>query len=177
MKHLKILKNSKGNAFVEALFILPMMVLMLVSVIWFARVLLTWQQLISATRYGTDMIVSTTLSSYDIKKDIENYLTHRMIEGRRLDIEKIKEINVNINDYPKIDINVKDLTKVFKDINGLIKGLFVPKADVSTVSITYCYDLPRIMHFVGLNEINISARSSVLSGSGCKNDIHNRSSK
>ncbi|MDD2523766.1 MAG: TadE family protein [Endomicrobiia bacterium] len=172
-----MLKNRKGNAFVEALFILPMMVLMFVSVIWFARVLLTWQQLISATRYGTDMIATTTLNAYDIKKDIENYLTHRMIDGRRLDAEKIKEINVDINDYPKIDINVRDLTKIFNDINGLIKGLLIPNADVSSVKITYCYDLPNIMHFVGLKEINITAKSSVLSGSGCKNNIHNRSSK
>jgi hypothetical protein len=100
-----------------------------------------------------------------------------MIDGRRLDAEKIKEINVDINDYPKIDINVRDLTKIFNDINGLIKGLLIPNADVSSVKITYCYDLPNIMHFVGLKEINITAKSSVLSGSGCKNNIHNRSSK
>ena len=83
-----MLKNTKGQAFTEAIFVFPVIIVLIFSVVWFARVLLTWQQLVSATRYGTDMIANTTLSSDDIKKDIENYLTNKMIEGRRLDIEK-----------------------------------------------------------------------------------------
>lgn len=169
-----MLKNRTGNAFVEAVFILPLMVVMIVSVIWFARVLLTWQQLVSAARYGTDLIANTSINAKDIKKDIENYLTHRMIDGRRLDINSIKEIKVEIKDYPKIDIDVKDVSKIFNDINGLLKGLFVPDADVSTVKIVYSYNLPLIMRFTGLNTFDITVKSSVLSGSGCKNNIHAR---
>ncbi|MFA7074071.1 MAG: TadE/TadG family type IV pilus assembly protein [Endomicrobiaceae bacterium] len=168
------MKNRKGNAFVEAVFILPLMAVMIVSVIWFARVLLTWQQLVSAARYGTDLIANTSVSAEDIKKDIENYLTHRMIDGRRLDINSIKEIKVEIKDYPEVNIDVKNFSKIFNDINGLLKGLLLPESDVSGVMITYTYNLPLIMRFTGLKELNISAKSSVLSGSGCKNDIHKR---
>ena len=86
-----MLTNKKGQAFTEAIFIFPIIIVLIFSVVWFARVLLTWQQLVSATRYGTDMIANTTLSGEDIKKDIKNYLTNKMIEGRRLDTDKIKD--------------------------------------------------------------------------------------
>ena len=101
--------NNKGQAFLEGIFILPIVVVLIFSVVWFGRVLLTWQQLISATRYGTDMIANTSLSKEDIKKDIENYLTHRMIEGRKLDKEKIKEIKVDIKDYTTPEINILNI--------------------------------------------------------------------
>ena len=71
-------KNNKGQAFLEGVFILPVVVVLIFSVVWFARVLLTWQQLVSATRYGTDMISNTSLSKEDIKKDIENYLRAKL---------------------------------------------------------------------------------------------------
>lgn len=163
-------RNKKGQAFVEALFLFPIMVLLIFSVIWFARVLLTWQQLVSATRYGTDMIVNTNLSSGDIKKDIENYLTNKMIEGRRLDIDKIKEINVDIKDYNVINFNILDLS----NISNFIQGLFVPANALSSVSIVYSYDFPKIMNIVGMKEFEIKTKLSVLSGSGCKNNIHKR---
>lgn len=166
--------NNKAQAFTEALFVFPIMLVMIFFIIWTARVLLTWQQLVTATRYGTDMIVNTNLSSSDIKKDIENYLTHRNIEGRRLDINKIKEITVDIKDYPKIDIGVTNLTNLFANITGLIKGITLPATELSSVSITYSYDLPLFLHFMGLKEFNIKTKLSVLSVSGCKNSIHNR---
>ena len=166
--------NNKAQAFTEALFVFPIMLVMIFFIVWTARVLLTWQQLVTATRYGTDMIVNTNLSSADIKKDIENYLTHRNIEGRRLDINKIKEITVDIKDYPKTDIGVTNLTNLFGNITDLIKGITLPATELSSVSITYSYDLPLFLHFTGLKEFNIKTKLSVLSASGCKNDIHNR---
>ncbi len=165
-----MLKNNKGQAFAEAIFIFPIIIVLIFSVIWFARVLLTWQQLISATRYGTDMITNTNLSSADIKKDIENYLTNKMIEGRRLDIDKIKEINVDIKDYELPNYNLTDLSK----ISNFVQGLFIPSAELSTVSIVYSYELPKIMNFVGMDEFIIKTKLSVLAGSGCKNNIHKR---
>ena len=166
--------NNKAQAFTEAVFIFPIMIVIILFIIWTARVLLTWQQLVTATRYGTDMIVNTNLSRDDIKKDIENYLTHKNIEGRRLDINKIKEITVNIKDYPKTDIGVTNLTNLFANITGLIKGITLPATELSSVSIVYCYDLPPFLHFIGLKEFNIKTNLSVLSASGCKNGIHNR---
>lgn len=165
-----MLKNKKGQAFTEALFIFPIIIVLIFSVVWFARVLLTWQQLVSATRYGTDMIVNTNLSSDDIKKDIKNYLTNKMIEGRRLDIDKIKEITVDIKEYNGISYNITDLSK----ISNFIQGLFVPANELSTVSISYSYDLPKIMNIIGMDEFLIKAKLSVLAGSGCKNNIHKR---
>ena len=149
--------NNKAQAFTEALFVFPIMIVMIFFIIWTARILLTWQQLVSATRYGTDMIVNTNLSCDDIKKDIENYLTHRNIEGRRLDINKIKEITVDIKDYPKIDIGVANLTSLFGTIDSLIKGVVLPATELSSVSITYTYDLPSFLKIVGLKEFDINS--------------------
>jgi hypothetical protein len=165
-----MLKNTKGQAFTEAIFVFPVIIVLIFSVVWFARVLLTWQQLVSATRYGTDMIANTTLSSDDIKKDIENYLTNKMIEGRRLDIEKIKEINIDIKKYEPISYNFTDLSA----ISSFVQGLFIPSNELSTVSISYSYDLPKIMNVVGMEEFVIKTKLSVLAGSGCKNKIHKR---
>ena len=165
-----MLINKKGQAFTEAVFIFPIIIVLIFSVVWFARVLLTWQQLISATRYGTDMIVNTNLSSDDIKKDIKNYLTNKMIEGRRLDTDKIKEINVDIKEYQSIGYNLTDLSK----ISNFVQGLFVPTNELSTVSISYSYELPKIMNIAGMEEFTIKTKLSVLAGSGCKNNIHKR---
>ena len=162
--------NNKGQAFLEGIFILPIVVILIFSVVWFARVLLTWQQLVSAARYGTDMIANTALSKEDIKKDIENYLTHRMIEGRKLDKEKIKEINVDIKDYTIADINISDVSKIFTSA----KSLFVPSAEMSSVSITYAYDMPKILKWSGKDKFEIKTKLSVLSGTGCKSTKHKR---
>ena len=162
--------NKKGQAFTEGIFIFPVIIVLVFSVVWFAHLLLTWQQLISATRYGTDMIANTSLKKEDIKKDIENYLTHRMIVGRRLDISKIKEINVNIVNYAVTDINCLDVNFLF----NVSKNLFFPSTELSSVSIIYSYDLPQIMHLVGMKEIDIKTKLFVLAGSGCKNTIHKR---
>ena len=89
-------------------------------------------------------------------------------------INKIKEITVDIKDYPKTDIGVTNLTNLFGNITGLIKGITLPATELSSVSITYSYDLPLFLHFTGLKEFNIKTKLSVLSGSGCKNNIHNR---
>ncbi len=163
-------KNNKGQAFTEAIFLFPIIIVLIFSVVWFARVLLTWQQLVSATRYGTDMIANTTLSGEDIKKDIKNYLTNKMIEGRRLDTDKIKDITVDIKDYNGIDYNITDLS----NISNFVQGLFIPSNELSTVSISYSYDLPKIMNIIGMEEFIIKTKLSVLAGSGCKNKIHKR---
>lgn len=166
-----MLTNKKGQAFTEAIFIFPIIIVLIFSVVWFARVLLTWQQLVSATRYGTDMIVNTTLSGEDIKKDIKNYLTNKMIEGRRLDADKIKDITVDIKDYNSIDYN--NITNL-SNISSFVQSLFIPANDLSTVSISYSYDLPKIMNIVGMEKFIIKTKLSVLAGSGCKNNTHKR---
>ena len=162
--------NKKGQAFTESIFIFPIIIVLVFSVVWFAHLLLTWQQLIPATRYGTDMIANTSLKKEDIKKDIENYLTHRMIEGRKLDISKIKEINVDIKNYDFTNFNVFDLP----DIYNRVRNFLLPSTELSSVSIVYSYDLPRIMYLIGMKEFEIKTKLYVLAGSGCKNAVHNR---
>ncbi len=170
MLNINFLRNNRGQAFLEGVFILPVIVVLIFSVVWFARVLLTWQQLVSAARYGTDMIANTSLSKEDIKKDIENYLTHKMIEGRKLDKEKIKEICIDIKDYTVADINILDISKLFT----AVKSLVLPSAEMSSVSITYAYDMPKILKWAGKDEFEIKTRLSVLSGTGCKSAKHKR---
>jgi hypothetical protein len=165
-----MLKNKKGQAFTEAIFIFPIIIVLIFSIVWFAKVLLTWQQLVSATRYGTDMIANTNLSCDDIKKDIKNYLTNKMIEGRRLDIDKIKDISVDIKNYNGISYDITDLSKIADSVQGLL----IPANELSTVSISYSYELPKIMNIVGMEEFTIKTKLSVLAGSGCKNNIHKR---
>ncbi len=161
MSNINFVHGNRGQAFLEGVFILPVVVVLIFSVFWFAEVLLTWQQLVSAVRYGTDMIAYTTLSKEDIKKDIENYLTHRMIEGRRLDIKKIKEINVDIKEYKPMTFNIFEVSNVFDSV----KGLVFPSAEMSSVSITYAYDMPRILWWAGKREFEIKTKLEVLAGS------------
>ena len=116
------------------------------------------------------MIANTSLKKEDIKKDIENYLTHRMIEGRKLDISKIKEINVDIKNYDFTNFNVFDLP----DIYNRVRNFLLPSTELSSVSIVYSYDLPRIMYLIGMKEFEIKTKLYVLAGSGCKNAVHNR---
>ncbi|MDR0819943.1 MAG: pilus assembly protein [Endomicrobium sp.] len=54
MFYFKCFKQSRGQALVEAALIVPPIILFLFTVIWFACVMLTWQQISTAARYGTD---------------------------------------------------------------------------------------------------------------------------
>ncbi len=167
--------NKKGQALTELALIAPVLILLVISVVWFARVILTWQQLVSAARYGTDMIADTRLSEREIKKDILNYLTHHWIEGRRLDKNKIKQINIDIKDYPQITFNAFELAKAAIDVDDIVKGIVAPASQASSVSINYEYDIPGFLaSFAYDKKINLKVKSSVLSGTGCSNKIHNR---
>ena len=69
---------------------------------------------------------------------------------------------------------ISNLTSLFGNIDGLIKGIALPSTELSSVSITYNYDLPLFLKFTGLKDFNIKTKLFVLAGSGCKNSIHNR---
>ncbi|MDD5020788.1 MAG: pilus assembly protein [Endomicrobiaceae bacterium] len=168
------MQNNKGQALTELALMAPVLILFVIAVIWFARVLLTWQQLVSASRYGTDMITNTTLSAQEIKQDIKNYLTHHWIEGRKLDKNQIKEIKVDIKDYPKLSLSITDLPSSLTNIDEIIKGFVLPSKDLSNISIIYEYDVPKLISLTTGKKLDLIIRSVVLSGTGCQSNLHNR---
>jgi uncharacterized protein (UPF0333 family) len=168
------MQNNKGQALTELALMAPVLILFIIAVIWFARVLLTWQQLVSASRYGTDMIANTTLSAKEIKQDIQNYLTHHWIEGRQLDKNQIKEIKVDIKDYPKLSLNITDLPSSLANIDELIKGFVLPSKDLSRIAIAYEYDIPKLISLTTGEKLDLIIESGVLSGTGCQSNLHNR---
>ena len=169
--------NNKGQAFTEAVFILPIICVMIICVFWFGKVCLTWQQLVSAARYGTDMVANTPLNQKEIKKDIENYLTHHFIKGRLLDKSKLKEITVEINDAPVTKFDITDFTNIFSDAVNLANNVAAFSVKPSVVRITYSYDMPKIFQIAGNKTFDLTVESRILSGSGCPNKIHTRISK
>lgn len=166
--------NNKGQAFTEAVFILPIICVLIICVFWFGKICLTWQQLVSAARYGTDMIANTPLTQKEIKKDIENYLTHRFIKGRLLDRNKLKEITVEINDAPITKFDISDFVNIFSDVGNLLKNISTVSVKPSVVRITYSYDMPKILQIASNKTFDLTVESKVLSGSGCPNKIHTR---
>ncbi|MCL2485924.1 MAG: pilus assembly protein [Endomicrobia bacterium] len=162
-------KKSSGQALVEAALIAPLIIFFLFTVIWFARVMLTWQQITGAARYGTDLIVYTPYSEDFIKKDVRNYLCHGNNIGRTLDRDpKVLDIKVKANDAAATDytLNIGNISKfnplnIAKNIKDLVP--FVG-AVPSYVEITYEYKIPRILRITGNDHITIKARSEVLSG-------------
>ena len=166
--------NNKGQAFTEAVFILPLICVMVIAVFWFGKICLTWQQLVSAARYGTDMVANTPLNQQEIKKDIENYLTHHFIKGRLLDKNKIKEITVEINDAPATKIDISDFFNIFSDVGKLLNNVTTVSIKPSVIRITYSYDIPKIFAIAGNKTFDLTVESKILSGSGCPNKIHTR---
>lgn len=169
--------NNKGQAFTEAVFILPVICTLVVCIFWFGKICLTWQQLVSAARYGTDMVANTPLSQQEIKKDIENYLTHHFIKGRLLNKSKLKEITVEINDAPITKFDISDFVNIFSDIGNLLNNISTISIKPSIVTITYSYDIPKILQLNGNKTFDLTVESKILSGSGCPNKIHTRIKK
>lgn len=153
---------------VEAALIAPLIIFFLFTVVWFARVMLTWQQITGAARYGTDLIAYTSYSKKFIEKDIRHYLCHGNNIGRTLDSDpKILRIKVEARDAKKSDFSLG--IKNIADFNPLnivqnIKNLSPIGPDKSYVEIEYDYKIPKIMRITGNEYLTIRAKSEVLSG-------------
>jgi Flp pilus assembly protein TadG len=163
---IKISRGSKGQALVEAALIAPLIVFFLFTIIWFGSVMLTWQQLVGAARYGTDLIAYTPLSKNAIKQDIINYLCHERTVGRILDKNKL-DIDVETKDAVPINFtlsienifssNFVSMVKTVKDISMF--------PDKSYVEVRYKYRFPRVISAIsGREEFWLKARSELLSG-------------
>ncbi|MDR0800865.1 MAG: pilus assembly protein [Endomicrobium sp.] len=172
MFYFKRFKQSRGQALVEAALIAPLVILFLFTVIWFARVMLTWQQISTAARYGTDLIAYTPFSKEYIEDDIKDYLCNARTIGRTLDPDKL-DINIEINDYESVKYdfdNIEIISNIVKfnpkDILNMTAGLVPALTKKSIVEIKYSYKIPKILKITDREDIEIKARSEVLSGTG-----------
>jgi hypothetical protein len=171
MAFLKFVRQSRGQALVEAALIAPLVIIFLSTILWFARIMLTWQQISTAVRYGADLIAYTPFSVKYLKDDITDYLCAKNTIGRTLDPQKLN-IKIETNDYEplKYDFDITNFSKfailkpitLFNSLKSFAPGL----SKKSFVEITYSYSIPNMFKVLGRDSIKITARASVLSGSG-----------
>ena len=167
MTNLKeLLRNDSGQALVENVLVIPILVVIIVMLFWFAEIMLTKQQLVMAARYGTDLMLYSNMSKDQIKAEITDYLCGKNVEGRRLDPSKlvIKDEGVVINKCPKVN-----------SFNAVQRGMDLT---TSHVEIYYQFDTPKLFSawskYIGgadiIKKLRIGARSEVLAGTGCQGD-------
>ncbi len=145
-----------------------------------SRYVITRQQLLTAARYGTDLIVYQNFNEEQVKEEITNYLSSPQTQGRKLDKEKLS-IKVTINRFPTINTY---------DANGnplnLARILSSPRKDDfmkynAYVEIKYELKLSKVIATIitkkdengqdmegGGDTLNIVVRSEVLKGTGIK---------
>ena len=99
---------QEGQSLVEAVFLAPILMMIIIAIGWFSRVLVTRQQLLMAARYGTDMIAYTNLNGNLIRRELQDYLSHRLNAGRKLDPSKLPDENImiTIEDFTVPDFTV-----------------------------------------------------------------------
>ncbi|MDR2818369.1 MAG: pilus assembly protein [Endomicrobium sp.] len=168
---LKFVKQSSGQALVEAALIVPLIILFLLAILWFARIMLTWQQISTAARYGADLLSYTPFSVKYIESDIKDYLCSANTIGRTIDPRKLN-IKIEENDYKpiKYDFDITNFSN-FAVLNpytflNILKDFISHLNKKSFVEITYTHDIPKIFRIIGNDSIKITARASVLSGTG-----------
>ncbi|MDR0977432.1 MAG: pilus assembly protein [Endomicrobium sp.] len=171
MAYLNFIKQSDGQALVEAALIAPLILLFLFAVLWFAQIMLTWQQISSAARYGADLIAYTPFSARYIESDIRDYLCNTETVGRIIDPKKLT-IKIEINDYNHIgcDFDIKTLLSftALRSANllGILKTFIDGFSKKSFIEITYTCNIPGIFKITGKKDIKLTARAAVLSGTG-----------
>ncbi|MDR3049256.1 MAG: pilus assembly protein [Elusimicrobiota bacterium] len=161
--------NKKGQAMVEAALTAPIIAFFLFTIIWFGEVFLSWQQIVTAARYGTDLIGNTPFSKEYIEKDIQDYLCNENNIGRILDPERLK-ITIEIKDFPKLDytVSLSEINKLFQSITNSVQSMsaIFTGNNNSFVEITYKYKYPSILKLAGKDTFELRARSEILSGTG-----------
>ena len=159
-----MLNRSKGQTLIETILVVPVLLIIVFMIFWFARILLTRQQIQMAARYGTDLMVYTNMNEDQIKREIKDYLCTSKEGGRLLERDKIK-INLKIDRFPEIRIdNAMDVLTQF----------FAPLDHTSYAEIGYTIATPKLFSawddYLGHTKINdsltVSARSEVLAGTG-----------
>jgi hypothetical protein len=157
----------KGQSLVETVLLIPLVLLLLSSVFWFARVLLTRQLLATAARYGTDMILYSKLNENQIRQELRNYLCDSGIEGRTLDGRALPDENIKVK-IAGYESSAGGRESVF----SAAESLMFPERRISTVEISYEFETPRI--FLVGEKVMVTGSSAVLAGTGCGSRIHKR---
>ncbi|MCB4790407.1 MAG: pilus assembly protein [Elusimicrobia bacterium] len=161
------LKSIKGQALIENVLLLPVLIVIIFMITFFSRLVLTKQQLTVAARLGSDLIAYTEMDEEGIKNEIIDYLCGKDVLGRKLDKDKLK-IKVNIDRFPKLDIS--NVNKLFE----ILDNFYNPCDHTSSVEIQYEFYTPKIFsawdtYIPGkklADKICVSARSEVLAGTG-----------
>jgi hypothetical protein len=171
MIFLKFIKQSKGQALVEAALVAPLIIIFLFAILWFARIMLTWQQISTSARYGADLLAYTPFSVKYIESDIKDYLCAKNTIGRIIDPKKLN-IKIEANDYKpiKYDFDITNFSSfsvlnpvnLFNSLKSFTPGL----SKKSFVEITYTNDTPNVLKLIVGDCIKITARAVVLSGAG-----------
>ncbi|MFC1546829.1 TadE/TadG family type IV pilus assembly protein [bacterium] len=149
--YFKKVKTEKGQAIVETLFFIPIFVLVSAMLFWAVDFTITRQQLVSAARYGTDILYYTNLDTETVKTKIKKYLIDPKISGRKLYSDRIRDIDIKDNRSGSI-LNIKT-SEVQIKYAVKIPQLFLP--------------MIRVMGQVSNRipkEIIIKGRSAVLAG-------------
>jgi hypothetical protein len=174
---LKFVKQSSGQALVEVALIAPLVILFLLAILWFARIMLTWQQISTAARYVADPLSYTPFSVKYIEIDIKDYLCAANTIGRTIDPRKLN-IKIEENDYKpiKYDFDITNFSSFavlspYSFLN-VLKDFIACFNKKSSVEVTYTCNIPKILRIIGNDSIKITARASVLSGTGSIGTLH-----
>jgi hypothetical protein len=163
---MKLTLNNSGQALIENILIIPILVVIIVMLFWFAQIMLTKQQLIMAARYGTDLIVYTNMNKEKIRNEIRDYLCGNNVEGSKLDPLKWRDEN--------IDVQIQ--REALDPLGGIQYGGNGFDKYSSYVNVSYQFEAPRLFSawdsYKGggniINKLRIGARSEVLAGAGCQ---------
>lgn len=164
----RILFSQRGQALLEHVLLIPAITIIICMIVWFSRIVLTKQQLVMASRYGTDLISYTTMNEDEIRQEITDYLCGKENKGRRLDSNKLKLV-IKKELLPDID-SINSIG----DAKYLFYMITKPMEHTSFVELSYEFNSPALFSawdkFIPGNKLpkklTVSARSEVLAGTG-----------
>lgn len=169
MKHKLFLSNRKGQAMVETILFLPLIAVFIVMIAWFAELMITRQQLLMAARYGTDLIVYTSMDEQQIRGQITDYLCGKNMPGRKLDPKRLPEKNIKIKIERFHTVRVDE----FNPFSWLRCTQDIMDTKTSSVDIYYEFNIPGMFSAFSFlsggalpKTIRLAGRSEVLAGTG-----------
>lgn len=161
--------NRRGQALIESIIVIPVLLIVVTTIFWFSRVVLTRQQLLAAARYGTDLMVYTTLDEEAIRSEITDFLCTSKYEGRTLDRARV-DVKMKLERFPEITAD---------NVISLLPQFATPWEHLSAVTVTYAFDVPPIIAafsdvipnsgFAGT--VRVSGHAEVLVGTGCRKKV------
>jgi len=162
------MKKSGGQTLIESILMIPVIVIVFSMITWFSRIVLTRQQLVMASKYGTDMLYYSTMNETEIEEELKDYLCNKDNKGRKLNPDNLKFI---IKKETFMDI---DSINSLEDLDKLQDNFLNPSDHLSSVHLTYEFKSPPIFSawntFIpGPNlpeKIKVSAHAEVLAGTG-----------